>query len=78
MNWKTLEKVIKIPQESMKTQLAETAKKNEFKSYLGQHVRKVAKLADVNKDIVVLGHEGEKKKKKKTVDGFERYNEDKK
>lgn len=49
----------------MKTQLAETAKKNEFKSYLGQHVRKVAKLADVNKDIVVLGHEGEKKKKKK-------------
>jgi len=54
---KKLEKDIKITKEEIKTQLAETVKKNEFKSHFGQHTRNIANLADVNKDIVILGHE---------------------
>jgi len=70
---KKIEQDIKTTKEEIKTQLAATIKKNEFKSHLGQHARNIANLADVNKDIVILGHE-----EKVVEDGIERYNEDKK
>lgn len=73
MKWKKkIEQDIKTTKEEIKTQLAATIKKNEFKSHLGQHARNIANLADVNKDIVILGH-----KEKVVEDGIERYNEDK-
>lgn len=45
--------VIRIAKEKIKAQLAETAKK----SHPGQHAGSTVNLADVNKDIVILGHE---------------------
>lgn len=53
-------------------QLAETAKKNEFRAQLGQHASDVASLSGVNKDIITLDHE-----EKVTEVGNDPRNEDK-
>lgn len=39
------------------TELVATVKKNEFKSPLGQHARNIPNLADINKGVVIFGHE---------------------
>nr|XP_027218037.1 uncharacterized protein LOC113810610 [Penaeus vannamei] len=66
-------KDIKITEEEIKTHLVETVKKNEFKSHQGQHTKNIVNLADVNKNILILGYA-----EKVIEDGTERYNEGKK